>query len=534
MLRHVYMAVRDRDWNTIPPRITNQRVRALPDGYEISFDADHHLNEIHFAWRGTIRGTGDRIEFEMDGIARSSFWKNRIGFCVLHPTRECIGRTCTVRHTDGSITTRAFPVHVNPHQLFLSVRSLSHEPVPGILATVTLEGDTFETEDHRNWTDDSFKTYSTPLSLPFPAFIEAGQRIRQRVLLAISGDVPTPAEPQGPATVEIFADSATALPRIGLGSAYEGGRLNAAAIEQLRRLRLNHLRVDVHPSSAGWEQSLLDAAANGQEIGATLELAIHLSEDRKRELENVIAAVAGTNVSSWIVYDKGNPATSVESVKIAKSVCGTQIGGGSAANFAELNRNRAVASAADFLAFSINPQVHGTDECTIVETLAGQAAAVQSALAFDAGLPVAVSPVTLKPRFNAVATSESETVPPVDPRQSQPFTAAWTLGSLASLAHAGASSITYFETVGPRGIMNPSGTAYPVFRVFRAIAGFEPDGVVPCRSSKPLEAAALVITRGGLRRIITANLTREPTEIVVEPFGLCVPVEPYGVTWIDK
>ena len=39
-------------------------------------------------------------------------------------------------------------------------------------------GDVFEIEDQRNWTDGSFKTYSTPLSLPFPVPVEAWTRMR--------------------------------------------------------------------------------------------------------------------------------------------------------------------------------------------------------------------------------------------------------------------------------------------------------------------------------------------------------------------
>ena len=38
-----------------------------------------------------------------------------------------------------------------------------------------MEGDTWETEDHRNWTDASFKTYSRPLSLPYPYAIAKGE-----------------------------------------------------------------------------------------------------------------------------------------------------------------------------------------------------------------------------------------------------------------------------------------------------------------------------------------------------------------------
>jgi hypothetical protein len=46
---------------------------------------------------------------------------------------------------------------------------------------LTFEGDIFETEDQRNWTDSSYKTYSTPLSLPFPVSVTKGEKINQRI-----------------------------------------------------------------------------------------------------------------------------------------------------------------------------------------------------------------------------------------------------------------------------------------------------------------------------------------------------------------
>ena len=45
------------------------------------------------------------------------------------------------------------------------------------------EGDLFEMEDQRNWTDGSFKTYSTPLALLLAEGGEPGQAIRQRVMM---------------------------------------------------------------------------------------------------------------------------------------------------------------------------------------------------------------------------------------------------------------------------------------------------------------------------------------------------------------
>src|SRR5690606_38917953 len=126
-----------------------------------------------------------------------------------------------------------------------------------------------------------------------------------------------------------------------------------------------------------WQQRLRDAIADANEIGAALELALHLSSEKTAALEAVRHELAGAEVARYILYDDGLPATSADTVELARKILRGLVGGGSDANFAELNRNRAVAAAADFVAFSLNPQVHGTDELTIVENLGGQAAAVR-------------------------------------------------------------------------------------------------------------------------------------------------------------
>ena len=50
-----------------------------------------------------------------------------------------------------------------------------------------MEGDTFEMEDQRNWTDASYKTYVRPLALPWPYLIAKGETIDQKVTLTVSG-----------------------------------------------------------------------------------------------------------------------------------------------------------------------------------------------------------------------------------------------------------------------------------------------------------------------------------------------------------
>mgnify|MGYP006195238293 CR=1 FL=1 len=45
----------------------------------------------------------------------------------------------------------------------------------------TANGDVFEMEDQRNWTDASYKTYVRPLALPWPYTLEAGTELEQAV-----------------------------------------------------------------------------------------------------------------------------------------------------------------------------------------------------------------------------------------------------------------------------------------------------------------------------------------------------------------
>lgn len=101
IIRRLYVAVRDRNWGTVAPVLSNIQIVAGADSFSISYDAENKQDEIDFFWRGTITGdaTGT-ITFSMDGIARSTFLRNRIGFCILHPA-ECAGSSCLVETVEA-------------------------------------------------------------------------------------------------------------------------------------------------------------------------------------------------------------------------------------------------------------------------------------------------------------------------------------------------------------------------------------------------------------------------------------------------
>jgi hypothetical protein len=49
------------------------------------------------------------------------------------------------------------------------------------------EGDIFEMEDHRQWTDASFKTYNRPIDLPLPYTLEPETPVKQSVTITATG-----------------------------------------------------------------------------------------------------------------------------------------------------------------------------------------------------------------------------------------------------------------------------------------------------------------------------------------------------------
>jgi hypothetical protein len=166
------------------------------------------------------------------------------------------------------------------------------------------------------------------------------------------------------------------------------------------------------------------------------------------------------------------------------------IGAGTNAYFTELNRGRPPVQVLDFISYSVNPQVHAFDNASLVENSGNIAATVQSARQFCDNLPICISPITLKPRFNVAATGpESEPAPgelpaPVDARQMSLSGAAWTLGAIARLAHSEAAQLTFYETTGWRGVMEtergaastnfPSlpGTVFPLYHVLADVGEF--------------------------------------------------------------
>jgi hypothetical protein len=224
-------------------------------------------------------------------------------------------------------------------------------------------------------------------------------------------------------------------------------------------------------------------------------------------------------VCRWLVYEDVKHVTSPDAVarvrRALADVSRADVGGGTVGNFAEANRDRAAAAAMGVLSFPINPQAHATDDLSLIENLEGQAPTVLTARQFAPGARIAVGPVTLHRRpdpFAAGKRGGDAKVVAGDERQNTLFGAAWTVGSLAALIKADADSLTYFETMGPFGVMDES-AVFPLYHVLADVAEYVGGQVLASDQPSLRTCAALALGRDERVRVIVANTQGMPVSM---------------------
>jgi len=533
VVRRLFVAIRDAAWGTIPPQVSGLEVEAGADSFRVSFDARHEAGELRFHWRGELVGGPDgSLGCRLEGVSESDFEYNRIGFCVLHP-REHAGCAYRARTPDGELT-GALPERIGAQRiedgklwpLFPSYDRLEIELERGLRARFEFEGDLFEMEDQRNWTDASFKTYSTPITLGWPHRTAAGQELRQRVRLTFEGQAPR-VEPDTDDAIRIaFGGSAGArLPALGLGAATHGEPLREREVERLRALHLDHLRAELHLAEPSWEAELRRADEDAGALGVRLELALFLGDAPEAELDRLAAKAAP--VVRFLVFKDGETSTDTRWVRLARerllsAFPGAAFAGGTNLWFTELNREPPELDGLDAIVYSVSATVHATDDTSVRETPAAQGDTVRSARALAPGKQVVVGPVTIRPRVWPFGELPGYGGLPyqVDPRQCALFGAAWTVASAKHLAEAAADAVTYFETTGWRGVLETEagsaapevfrsqpGAVFPLYHVLADLAEWQEGELAEAQSTDPLAVEALAVRAGDRLHALVANLT---------------------------
>lgn len=553
----IYLGVRDPDWGTILPDPPVVNVEHGDGAFVVRSRARHQHGPIAFDWRGTITGRPDgQLTYAFEGHTHGTFAYARIGLCVHHPLGSR-GRPYRAATPDGPVVgqlpdTVAPQLHVGDvdHPVFPPFTELEIRQTDDVTARFVFEGDRFELEDHRNWTDANFKTYSGPADIGYLLHARDGERIAQRVVLTASGRPPRARRParRGPVRIEVGGATGDRLPAIGLSMATDGETLDPHAIRLLRAMRAAHLRADVHMGRPAWAEALARGRSAGVVLGCPLELAIHLGDRPGRELGRLAQALetSPVEVARILAFRDGEEATYpvwLPAVRgqLAGATGDAPVFSGTDADFAEVNRNRWCVDFADGLVFGVTPQTHAFDELSIVENLAGLPEVVRTAATFAGTLPIALSPITLRPRRDVTGERADDVgagrLPgPADPRQASLFAAAWTVAAIGQVARARVHSTTWYETIGPRGIVASAaadagepipgrtrrlpatwpGSVFPVYHVLRDVAAWRTAEVLSPDLPDGALVGALVLREGGTTGGLISNLTPRRLEVTLE------------------
>ena len=522
IVRRIYVAVRDKYWNTVRPEILGLAVRLTPASFHIEFGCRHRRDRIDFLWRATIDGDDNgTVSFVLDGKALSTFETNRIGFCVLLPLKEWKSIRCKAELTDGTHVAGRLPgALISPHQPLKDLRALHADFGAQTAAELRFEGDRFEMEDQRNWTDASFKVYCPPLTSNIPFHVKKGDLYRQRIVLRVLSKAVTPVNPR--AAAENAARSSRkpyAIPEIGTSLREKSGPLTAQETSLIGACGLSHLRTNIRFDTAGASRALTMAARNARAVNLPLELALYFRKNARSigEDARILAAVAA-RVTRVLPFRSGEKVTSRETVAefraAARRILRTAgIVAGTDGYFVEINRNKPAWREALGICYSVNPQVHTFDDAVIIDNLEGQHDALLTAHHRYPGKAIIVSPVTLRPRGNPSAPRKDHGP---DGRQKSLLGGVWTLGSIIRSAMGGASSVTYFETAGDCGIMERGGRrVFPLFHVIADVNEFAGGLLGPLELQDRSGVDGCMLEKNGRRRYLVANTTPDPRTVIL-------------------
>lgn len=540
IIRMINLTVRDHNWHTVVPEITSEKIESSADSFVIEYEARCREGAVDFQWKCIIRGNTDStITFHAEGKALSAFRRNRVGITVLHPIESCTGKDCVITHPDGTTQTDPFPVAISPSQPFFSIRSMAWSPAEGTEAILNFEGELFETEDQRNWLDASYKTYCTPLSIPFPVAVNVGDEVNQSIQLQVYSRSTKSSVSAKPITFTLDNKKRFPFPKIGVPLSRQPH--TDQIIARIKALQVDFLRVEINVSDPGYAAILKQAGDIVSKLDCQLEVVLFLNDNIPDDLVQRLLPLSEYLLEVIVLPAKAKSADAklIRDIvpALRKHFPGRKIGSGTDAFFTELNRSRTPPEDLDFLTFSVNPQVHAFDLRTMTENLQAHQYIIESCRGFAGGKAIHVGPVTLKMRANPNATSRvEESAGPnalpsyVDPRQVSLYAAGWTIGSFKYLAESQVEAITYYQTCGWAGLVShpeeawpnqyavPSPCVYPVYILLQELLRHKNTHIKPFISSHPLAMDGVAfVDEAGNETIVLANLTPEEQHI---PFVL--------------
>ncbi|MEP7322070.1 MAG: hypothetical protein ABI761_09125, partial [Saprospiraceae bacterium] len=345
-------------------------------------------------------------------------------------------------------------------------------------ALLEFEGDVFESEDQRNWSDSSYKTYSTPVGIPFPVIVDPGDVVEQKVRLSVGNKSFTEKEDR---VANEFNEQRIPFP--ALGYTRNSLPLSEFHISMLKQIIFDHYRVEIDFKTR-WIEQLNSAYQESDELNTNLELCVFF-DDYISEFEQ-LRQLINTQIKSLLILQKGGSVIDPSLFdyiipRIRTEFPWIKIGSGTNNHFVDINRSRIIDPRLDFISYGATPQAHLPFSNILIENLEAFQYPITTIRSFS-DKNIHISPITLKARDYPTHT--------IDNRQHTEFIADWTAICLKYLA--GASHLTLFETIGSKGIINEHGPS-PVYDLLKKITDFNPKFIIKTKVDFPLEKDKVIL-----------------------------------------
>jgi len=411
-------------------------------------------------------------------------------------------------------------------------------------------------EDHRNWSDASFKTYVRPLGEPWPYTMPRGKAFTQKVTLSFAGKLPRPKAAKGGKRIEVeLGRAGPALPQLGIAVPMEEAEPSLKAAAAIKAAGPKHLTCHVDGRVADVATPIRNYARLASATGAAVVLEIVLPGKAApaSELARIVDAARTANLTPAAVSitvaqhllgilpgSKGPDAPSfAEIYKAARAAFpGATLGGGTFTFFTELNRNRPPAELLDYVTHTTSPVVHAADDVSVMETLEAHPAQIKSVRAIAGKAGYHLGPSAIPARMNPYGASSADNpnnervcLSKIDPRQRALFGAAWSVGYLGAWAKGALDAVTLGAATGPAGIVYRKtehaqpyydslgrDAVYPIYHVIADLA--KASGAKQIATTVSAESAAAAIAYRGKEGPVLwlANLTPEVQTVRVSGF----------------
>jgi D-apionolactonase len=556
VLRGIAYLLRDKNWGTYAPLIENLKVKQGKTGFSVSYDATCRDAEQALKYQAKIEAKADgTLAFSALGLPLSDFLTNRSGFVILHPLEGVVGKPVEVVHVDGSHEKRSFPKAISPGQPIFEIRSLKHTVMPGVTATVLMEGNKFEMEDHRNWMDASYKTYVCSLLDPWPYTLRQGEAFTQSVTLTIAGKpaAKTLSKPGGAISVALGKPKGR-MPSIGIGVPMEEAKQALEKADLIAAAKPGHLvfQIDGRERNQAEAATAFRALRERTGVLATLEIVLPAKAPSEKEVQAIADAlraadfkpdaVVVTQMHDLKSFQPNTPRpwgpTYEEMAAAARGVFpGVPLGGGMLSYFTELNRKPAPKGVFDFITHTVCPIVHAADDISVMETLESMPWIIASTRAMIGTSPYHMGPTSIPCRDNPygarVATNPDNgrvCLSDMDPRQRGLFGAAWNLGLVAAATKGKLNAISLGSVTGAQGLIYRTSSygqpgfdgcdacVYPAYHVLAGLGRASGARHIESESGAPGKIATLAYQSKSGPVLWLANLTGDRQSVKVSGF----------------